>query len=305
MNYCCGNDLVLQSFFNSNNVPVKYSFSSSTVYSLSSSVYKNYPEPVDIDVCWSVDPYDSVTPFSGITGLAETDGCGIGRCQRCILTLSSCTTGAIIRWTVQYDTPINENEIFFISGLDDATGEGNCAKVINPSTYGITSYTDAYTSFRESDYLKVPSCTTGACYNCVSGVTITSLSGGSQTVNYTGCTGNTQSLVLGPNATTTIPGCINLSATMAGIGGTNTNPSYKIVNGGNCCSKSGVTVTNTSMSNQTITYYRCNSTGVTPVNQIIPPGTPATLFGTVIMNTLTLPLNVTITNQGNCASCNP
>jgi hypothetical protein len=92
---------------------------------------------------------------------------------------------------------------------------------------------------------------------------------------------------------------------MAGIGGTNTNPSYKIVNGGNCCSKSGVTVTNTSMSNQTITYYRCNSTGVTPVNQIIPPGTPATLFGTVIMNTLTLPLNVTITNQGNCASCNP
>jgi hypothetical protein len=308
MNYCCGNDLVLQSFFNSNNVPVKYSFSSSTVYSLSSSVYKNYPEPVGIDVCWSVDPYDSVTPFSGITGLQLTDGCGIGRCQRCILTLSSCTTGAIIRWTVQYDTPINENEIFFISGLDDATGEGNCAKVINPSTYGITSYTDSYSSFRESDYLKVPSCTTGACYNCVSGVTITSLSASSQTIYYTGCTGNTETLPsqLGPGATTTIPGCINLSATMAGIGGTNTNPSYKIISTGGCCSRSGMTVYNPTTTSKTVTYRRCNTTGTTPVSASVPPnGGSLNLSGTVILSTLTIQSGAIISNQGNCSSCNP
>jgi hypothetical protein len=303
MNNCCGNDLVLQSFFQSNNVPITYSLSAATVYNMSSSVYKTYPAPVGIDVCWAVDPYDNVTPFSAVTGLEETTGCGLGRCQRCILTLSSCTNGDIILWTVQYDTPINEGDIFFISGLDDATGSGNCAKVIDPAQEGITSYDYTFQSSRESDYLKVGSCTTGACYNCVSGVTITSTLGVSQTVNYTGCTGNTSSFVLGASSTTVIPGCINLSATMAGIGGSNTNPSY-IINGvGNCCTKTGVTVTNSSMSISSVTYWRCDTQ--TTVTQNIFAGVTATLFGTVHMGTLVLGSNITLTNSGNCARCNP
>jgi uncharacterized protein YceK len=92
---------------------------------------------------------------------------------------------------------------------------------------------------------------------------------------------------------------------MAGITGTTSTPSYEVTSVGGCCSKSGVTVTNSSMSNQTVTYYRCNSSGVTLINQTIPAGTSATLFGTVIMNTLILPVGVTISNQGNCSSCNP
>jgi hypothetical protein len=305
MNNCCGNDLALQSYYNNLGIPVSFSLSSSTVYTTSDTVYKYYPPPNNIDICWSVDAYDNVTPFSAVTGLNQTDGCGIGRCQRCILTLSSCTTGDIIVWTVQYDTPINEDDIFVISGLDDATGAGNCAKVIDPSSYGITTYDYTFTSFNESDYLKVSSCTTGACYNCVSGVTITSLIGATQTVNYVGCTGNTASFNLGPFSSTTLPGCINLSETMAEIGGTQTNPSYKITNGGNCCTKTGVTVINQSVISKTVTYYRCTNSGVLLTNVTINSGDTTTLFGTVIMNTLTLPSGVSITNQGNCSSCNP
>jgi hypothetical protein len=304
LDYCCGNDLVLQSFFNSNNIPTTYSISSSTVYDLSSSVYKYYPS-VDVDVCWSVNLYDGITPFSAVTGLEANSSCGIGRCQRCILTLSSCTNGSIIMWTVQYDTPINENEIYFISGLDDATGAGNCAKVINPSTYGITSYNHLFTSYNESDYIQVTGCTDGACYNCASGVTITSNLGVTQTVYYTGCTGGTDNFVLTAGDSYTIPGCVDLSKTMAGITGTTSTPSYEVTSVGQCCSRSGVYLDNNNKTQQLVTYKRCTSSGIIDVSLYINGGDEVQLFGTVIMNTLTLPTNVVISDLGTCSACNP
>ena len=280
---------------------MSFSLSSNTIYSPSQVVYKDYETP-DIDICWTVGVYDDITPFSAITELQTETSCGVGRCQRCVLTLSSCTNGDIILWTVQYDTPITEGQIFFISGLDDATGAGNCAKVIDPSQEGITTYDHEFTSFNESDYFLVNSCTTGACYNCVSGVTITSLSATSQTVYYTGCTGNTSSLVLGAGATTTIPGCVDLSKTLTQVGGVYNNPSYKVVSAGDCCTRKNIIVNNTTPTTKTITYWKCGF-GTTSTN--ISGNASITLVPTIHVGTFVLPTGVVITSNGVCSSCNP
>jgi hypothetical protein len=199
---------------------------------------------------------------------------------------------------------INLGDVIFISGLQDNLGVGNCAIVIDPIENGITSTTYDYQTFGNNNYLILNTCTDNACYNCVSGVTITSLSAGTQTVSYVSCQGVTSTLSLGAGATTTIPGCIDLSSTIALIYNiNNVNPSLEVVSVGSCCTRSGLTVQNTSMSQQTVTYWNCATQS--NVNANVPAVSSVGLSGVILMSSLNLPVGVSITNQGSCASCNP
>jgi hypothetical protein len=305
MNSCCGNDLVPIWEYQNIGDPIYFSLSSNTIYDINTTFTKSYGAPFDIDICWVVQEYDNNIPFSGApAGWGVNDGCGVGRCIICGYVLSSCTTNETITWTAAYDNVINEGDVIFISGLQDNLGVGNCAVVINPTENGIYSTDYSYQSYANSLYLIMNSCTDNACYNCVSGVTITSLSAGTQTVSYVSCQGTTSTLTLGAGATTIIPGCIDLSSTLALIYNiNNVNPSLEVISVGSCCTRSGLTVQNTSMSQQTITYWNCATQS--NVNATVPAVSSVGLSGVILMSSLNLPVGVSITNQGSCASCNP
>jgi hypothetical protein len=300
MNSCCGNDIVFSSYFGQYGIPVSFSYSSSTVYEISDTLFKTYFAPNSLDVCWVVDPYDYVTPFQVVSPLNLSDGCGVGRCQRCAYVLSSCTTNETIGWTAQYDQVISEGDVIFASGLHEL-GVGNCATVVNAEL--ITSVDYDYASFVVSDYLILNSCTTGACYNCVTGVTITSNSAATQTVTYTNCTGGTQTLTLNASQTLTIPGCIDLSSTLSDIPVVSQIPTYEVVSIADCCTRAGLTIQNSTMSQQTVTYWNCATQTI--VSADIPAISTVGLAGVVLMSSITLPVGVTITGQGFCSTCNP
>ena len=194
----------------------------------------------------------------------------------------------------------------FVSGI---TGSSNCAVVINPNDYGITNYDYTLFSDKESDYFFVNNCTTGACYNCASGVTITSLSASSQTVTYVRCSGNTQTITLNAGATITLPGTVDLEKTLNYIGGANDEPSYKITSVGACGTRTGIRIKNTSGVSGTISYWKCSGTpGLVTAN--IPPtssgGLGTLLLATVDLGSITVlsgGSNVFIANTGTCAYC--
>jgi hypothetical protein len=304
MNSCCGNDLVPIWELADTGDPIYFSLSSNTIYNIGQTFVKNYAPPLDIDLCWVTQEFDNTIPFSGVTGWDETNGCGLGRCIKCIFVLSSCTTGDIIVWTASVNEVITEGDVIFVSGLQETLGVGNCGIIIDPTANNITSADYYYTSDQNSDYLILNSCTDNACYNCVSGVTITSLSAGTQTVSYVSCQGTTSTLTLGAGATTIIPGCIDLSSTLNLIYNiNNVNPSLEVISIGSCCTRSGLTVQNTSMSQQTITYWNCATQS--NVNVTVPAVSSVGLSGVILMSSLNLPVGVSITNQGSCASCNP